>query len=193
MTAIDKQWRSSRLELSFPGLGPNTVHGLIPKGSMVKTGTKVDGLFKASQDRRPRCSEILLRRRPSQEGKGELASSRTEWDSPQYGIEGFFGVIFYICLCFGLNLFILQVIAHPIKSSACRELLVCPVSWGLVWGLGGAFVFPSLQFSKRFREAVAALGGGMKNYKTACVFLFSSLFGGTTSLFCHAATVCLCS
>lgn len=45
MVAIDKQWGSSRLEMSFPGLGPNTVHGLIPKGSMVKTDTKVDGLI----------------------------------------------------------------------------------------------------------------------------------------------------
>lgn len=127
MIAIDKQWRSSRLEMSFPGLAPNTVHGLIPKGSMVKTGTKVDGLSNASRDWRPRCSGILLTRRPSQEGKGELASSQTEQDSPQYGIGVFFGVIFYICLCLGLNLFILQVTTHPIKSPACRELSVCPV------------------------------------------------------------------
>lgn len=79
---------------------------------------------------------------------------------------GFFGFIFYVCLCLGLNLFIPQVIAHPIRSSTCRELVVLSCLMGICLGHRRGFQFLFLLF-KCSREAVAALWG-MKNYRTAC-------------------------
>ena len=76
-------------DVSFPGLPPNTVHGLIPKGSTVKTNTKMDGFSDTSRDWRPRCSGILLERRPAQDQKGELASSQAARDCPECGTGAF--------------------------------------------------------------------------------------------------------
>lgn len=135
--------------VSFPGCAPNVVHGLVPKGSTVKTDTMTDGLSDASLDRRPCLQRDFAQEKTWPRLKGELASSQTELGCPECGIGfgfGFFCFIFCVCLCLGLNLFIPQVITHPIRSSSCRKLLVLSCLIGICLGLGGGFPFPFLLF-----------------------------------------------
>lgn len=73
----------------------------------------------ASGDQRPHCSRVSLKRRP---GKVSLHLHGLSEAAHTMGL-GFWGFILYICLCLGVNLFILHG-AHPIRSRTSRELSV---------------------------------------------------------------------
>lgn len=121
-------------DVSFPGLAPNTVHRLIPMGSMVKTDTKVDGPSMHHWTGDLAAAGFCSKEGLAGIGKVSLHLHRLSGTAHSMGLVFF---ILYVCLCLGQNLFILQVVAHPIRSPTCRELSVPSCLMGIWLGVGG--------------------------------------------------------
>lgn len=146
MIAIDKQWGSSSLGVSlFLVLHPAWSKP-IPRwtGSPVHhwTGHLAAAGFCSRED-------LAKIKRWSWFFTEWLGLPRVQdWGSIWFGL--------YVCLCLDLNLFILQVIAHPTRSPTCRELSVLSCLMGIC--LGEVYIsLSALQFSRCSWEAVLAL------------------------------------